>query len=84
MATLTDKQRAILDFIVKRQRARQSPTLAEIADEFGMASNSGPVPHLQALQRKGYVTWKPAIPRSIEVLDTGRAETIWGSFPIGA
>ncbi len=79
---LTKKQRRILDFIVESQRTGPSPTISEIMNRFGIKSQNGVVCHLKAMEKQGYLKQEPLHARSIEVLDTGRAETLWGSFAV--
>ena len=50
---LTRRQADILDFIIESIRDRGCPpTIAEIGDEFGIASTNGVNDHLVALARK--------------------------------
>jgi len=68
---LTEKQRAIYEFIVERvDRRGIPPTLNEIGAAVGLSSASGVADHLNALQRKGYIRRRPGISRGIEVLAT--------------
>lgn len=82
--TLTDKQRKVLDFIVDEQAKGNTPSVEEIAAVLGYKRKSNAAPHLSALVKKGYIRRRKGLTRSIEVIDTGRAHTIYGSFPIGA
>jgi len=53
---LTERQRTILDYIIECIRDRGCPpTIAEICDEFGMASTNGAHDALVALEKKGYI-----------------------------
>jgi len=53
---ITDRQRAILEFVVECiQENGCPPTIAEIAQNFGLASTNGAFDHVRALQRKGYL-----------------------------
>src|SRR5262245_658891 len=53
---LTDRQRAILDFITKSISKRgYPPTLREIGTEFDIKSTNGVNDHLRALEKKGYL-----------------------------
>lgn len=53
---LTERQRAILEHIVACiQEDGCPPTIAEIAQHFGLASTNGAFDHVRALQRKGYL-----------------------------
>jgi repressor LexA len=56
MATLTDRQQQVLDFIADSQAARGLlPTTREIQQHFGFASQTAAVNHLRALERKGII-----------------------------
>jgi len=53
---LTQRQREILDFIIDCVRERgMPPTIAEIGEEFGIASTNGVNDHLVALEKKGFI-----------------------------
>lgn len=69
MKTLTERQQAILDFI-EQSIAQEGfpPTIAEIADAFGVRSTNSIRGHLQALARKGVIELVPAASRGIRLL----------------
>lgn len=53
---LTPRQAAVLQFVIECIRDRGCPpTIAEIGQEFGIASTNGVNDHLKALARKGYI-----------------------------
>jgi repressor LexA len=53
---LTDRQRAILDFITQSIDERgYPPTLREIGEHFGIRSTNGVNDHLRALEKKGHL-----------------------------
>src|ERR1700692_1814857 len=53
---LTDRQRAVLDFISHSIDARGfPPTLREIGEHMGIRSTNGVNDHLKALEKKGYL-----------------------------
>jgi len=53
---LTEKQRAVYEFIRQKIRSRgYGPTVREIAAHFGIASPNGVVCHLKALEKKGLI-----------------------------
>lgn len=52
---LTERQAAILCYILQCWMSGFIPTYRGIGDEFGIASTNGVVGHLKALQRKGYI-----------------------------
>lgn len=57
---LTDRQQAILDFIIENIKENgYPPTIAEIGLKFSIASTNGVNDHLQSLERKGYITRSP-------------------------
>ena len=65
---LTERQRAILDFVRKFLDERAfPPSMREIGRAFGIASSSV-YDHLQALARKGFIRRTARRSRSIEVL----------------
>ncbi|HLL55360.1 MAG TPA: transcriptional repressor LexA [Myxococcaceae bacterium] len=56
MEELTDRQRQILQFIVKETESRGfPPTIREIGEEMDIRSTNGVNDHLKALERKGYL-----------------------------
>jgi repressor LexA len=57
MQKLTERQKAVLDFIVESIHDRgYPPTLREIGNHLGIRSTNGVNDHLRALERKGYLT----------------------------
>jgi repressor LexA len=65
---LTDRQRAILEFIVAQQTSRGfPPSVREIGEAVGLTSPSTVHSHLETLQRRGYLRKDPTKPRAIEV-----------------
>jgi repressor LexA len=68
---LTDRQLGILnmisEFIMKRG---YSPSYRDIAKSVKLASPSTVVGHLEKLKEKGYVTWEPGCPRTLQILKT--------------
>ena len=67
---LTDRQQAILDFIVETIQTRGfPPTLREIGRAFGIRSTKGVNDHLAALERKGKIRRHADLSRGIEVVD---------------
>ena len=54
--TLTDRQRAVLDYITASIGKRgYPPTLREIGEHLGIRSTNGVNDHLKALEKKGYL-----------------------------
>ncbi|MDQ4142781.1 MAG: transcriptional repressor LexA [Actinomycetota bacterium] len=74
---LTERQRETLAYIAEAVTERgYPPSIREIGTAMGLASSSTVHSHLQALQRKGYLTIDPSKPRAIELHfdpDTGLA-----------
>jgi repressor LexA len=65
---LTDRQRAILEFIVEQQTTRGfPPSVREIGEAVGLTSPSTVHSHLETLQRRGFLRKDPTKPRAIEV-----------------
>ncbi len=65
---LTDRQRAILEFIERQTSERGfPPSVREIGAEVGLTSPSTVHSHLATLQRAGYLRRDPSKPRAIEV-----------------
>lgn len=57
MQKLTQRQKAVLDYIVESIQDRgYPPTLREIGNHLGIKSTNGVNDHLRALERKGYLT----------------------------
>ena len=85
---LTDRQRAILEFIESEVREHgRAPTLREIGRKFGIRSTNGVRTHLAALIRKGYLKRQGYLSRGIELTRdiTREAGTLplVGSVPAG-
>lgn len=82
---LTRRQAEILHFIVASIRDRGlPPTLAEIGEEFGIASLNGVNDHLAALERKGYIE-RSSKARGIRATDRAAAglyESAPGVLPL--
>src|SRR5205823_1377504 len=53
---LTDRQKAVLDFISRSiEKHGYPPTLREIGEHMGIRSTNGVNDHLKALEKKGYL-----------------------------
>lgn len=64
---LTDRQKSILSFIVETvQTGGYPPTLREISARFGISSTQGVRRHVDALEKKGYLT-RDSRARSIQL-----------------
>ena len=86
---LTDRQQEIFDFIREQQQVRGlMPSIAEMQEHFGFASQTAVVNHLQALMRKGVLRREPNKARGLVLTDTYRDRQmieipIYGTIPAG-
>lgn len=65
---LTDRQRQIYDYLVEcLQGGELTPSLREIGEHFEIASTNGVARHLEALKRKGWITWERNKARAIRL-----------------
>lgn len=77
MEELTERQKEILQFIVRESEERGfPPTIREIGEEMDIASTNGVNDHLKALERKGYLTRGEQQSRSL--VPTKRARMVLG------
>lgn len=61
-------QQRVLDFVLSFiDKHGYSPTMRDIAAGCGFASPNASLMHMRALQRKGFVTWKPGRSRTARV-----------------
>jgi SOS-response transcriptional repressor LexA len=68
MNYLSPRQTVALDFIRSYiAEYRYPPTLREIGAHMGIVSTNGVNDHMRALKRKGYITYRPMLSRSIRV-----------------
>ena len=84
MQKLTDRQRAVLEFISASISDRgYPPTLREIGNHLGIRSTNGVNDHLRALERKGYLTREDMKSRTLRLVRTpeGRPVSDGGSPP---
>lgn len=85
---LTDRQRAILEYIRRQVADRgMAPTIREIGRKFAIASTNGVRTHLTALTRKGYIRKHDHLSRGLELIDNvvqsiGRVPLV-GTVPAG-
>lgn len=84
---LTERQREILDFIVRWVEEKGfPPTLKEIASRFRLSSANAARDHLMALERKGYLRRHPGSSRSLTLEPAGRpprGRPLVGMVPAG-
>ncbi len=67
---MTERQQAILDFIVDTAQTKGfPPTLREIGRAFGIRSTKGVNDHLAALERKGKIRRHAELSRGIEIVE---------------
>ncbi|WP_202077378.1 transcriptional repressor LexA [Caldalkalibacillus salinus] len=70
MKALSNRQKAILDFIKTEVKEKgYPPSVREIGEAVGLASSSTVHGHLARLEKKGHIRRDPTKPRAIEVLD---------------
>jgi len=70
LASLTGRQKQILEFIKKQSREKgYPPSVREIGVSVGLSSSSTVHGHLARLEEKGYIHRDPSKPRAIEILD---------------
>ncbi|GAA0361088.1 transcriptional repressor LexA [Bacillus horti] len=70
MKTLSNRQRAILEFIKSEVKDKgYPPSVREIGEAVGLASSSTVHGHLARLEKKGLIRRDPTKPRAIEILD---------------
>jgi len=80
METLSNRQRAILEYIYsKSQQDGILPSYREIGDAMGIRSTNGVSDHIKALSRKGYLSrvggsGKSALARAMRLTDLALAE----------
>ncbi len=74
---LTKRQKDILDYLKDfLHRHGYSPTLAEIANHFSLASLNGVYKHLRALEERGFIRRLCNQSRSIQVLETSLSRQV--------
>lgn len=67
---LTERQKAILNYIKNEIRTRgYPPAVREIGEAVGLSSSSTVHSHLNQLESKGYIRRDPTKPRAIEITD---------------
>lgn len=77
MEEMTDRQREVLQYIVRTSEERGfPPTIREIGEEMDIRSTNGVNDHLKALERKGYLTRGEQQSRSL--VPTKRARMVLG------
>jgi repressor LexA len=77
MEEITDRQKEILQFIVRTSEERgYPPTIREIGEEMDIRSTNGVNDHLKALERKGFLTRGEQQSRSL--VPTKRARLVLG------
>ena len=83
--SLSDKQRAILEFVQRSVASRgYPPSMREIGDAVGLASLSSVTHQLGQLELSGYLRRDPNRPRALEVLiDLPGSEQAETTIPVG-
>ncbi len=84
-SSLSDKQRAILEFVQRSVASRgYPPSMREIGDAVGLASLSSVTHQLGQLELSGYLRRDPNRPRALEVLiDLPGSEEAETAIPVG-
>ena len=87
MEGLTPRQEEVLDFILGAlEQKGYPPSVREICDAMGFSSTRGALRHLEALERKGYISRAPGA-RAIQVRDALRGAVAYlplvGEVPAG-
>ncbi|MBQ1507700.1 MAG: transcriptional repressor LexA [Ruminococcus sp.] len=68
MKPLNKTQQKILGFIKERSAENRIPSIREICDEIGLSSTSTVHYHLNALEKKGFITREPGLNRCIKIV----------------
>jgi repressor LexA len=77
MEKLTDRQRAVLDYIeVSIVERGYPPTLREIGNHLGIRSTNGVNDHLRALERKGYLTREDMKSRTLRLTQSSAMRSL--------
>ena len=72
MDDLTERQREIMEYILKEvQKKGYPPSVREIGEAVGLSSSSSVHAQLEKLEQLGYIRRDPTKPRAIEVLYDG-------------
>ena len=87
MEGLTPRQEEVLDLVLEAlERKGYPPSIREICDALGLSSTRGAVRHLEALEKKGFITRSPGA-RAIQVRDVLRGAAAYlplvGEVPAG-
>ncbi|MDF1511357.1 transcriptional regulator [Robertmurraya sp. DFI.2.37] len=70
---LTKRQSEILSTITNYIKNKgYAPSIREIGDMVNLSSTSTVAGHMEKLKEKGYVTWKPSQPRTLQLLDKAK------------
>jgi len=75
MIPATQRQKQLLDAIVRLSAGGVAPTLDELAREVGCASKSSIHKTLVSLRERGLITWAPHLARSIHVVQPVERQT---------
>ncbi len=68
MQELTDRQRNVYQFLISYSKQHgYPPAMQEIAGHLGVTGNLGVIKHLNALEKKGYITRTPGNSRGIRL-----------------
>lgn len=87
MEGLTPRQEEVLDLVLEAlERRGYPPSIREICEALGLSSTRGALRHLEALEKKGFITRAPGA-RAIQVRDALRGAVTYlplvGEVPAG-
>lgn len=86
MKTLTKIQNEILDFIKEKISEGIPPSLAEIADHFGYKNRATVKQHIEAIEKKGFITRQNGLSRAIKLNTSTQnfiEKPVWGEVAAG-
>lgn len=76
MLKLTKKQENILKIISDYMNTvGYPPSYREICKKANLASPSTVLGYLEILKKKGYITWEPGLPRTLQIIEFDNAKT---------
>lgn len=77
MDSLSVMQQKILDFVTLQVNSKgYPPSVREICKAVGLKSTSSVHAHLKTLEKKGYITKDPTIPRSLRVVEEDNVSSV--------
>lgn len=82
MATLTQRQSEIFEFLKQRIGSGLPPTVREIGDRFGIRSPNGVMCHLRALEKKRLIERNEMTSRGIRLVGGNDHVPQWRDRPV--